>query len=258
MRRITQILLFFFIFSIDIKVKAGEQETLHAPMNIVQSPERCLWSHLSCAIRVTEKHYQIVLSANSHVTLDNKSTIIRVSKKHLKFLEGTLWVKSADWVTIETEFGNLKGRGEFWLERDSDRVTASVIKGEFSMIPQGLKEEISIVPGQMNWISGVGMNGHATSGIPMQIDYNRHLKRWFRLFDGEKREWEHQAREFYIQWKKSVKEVSQYQELLARRHIANENEQQQKRSRYRKKIREQEKEMRELFRQKTLQTPSSL
>ncbi len=239
-------LLFVTTFSVEI--------TIHASELVLQEPIGCLVRSSVCAIENTaQSSFELKLGA-SVVVLDTGAVVIREANDVIRLVKGTAWIKAQSTMHVRSEFGEVSNSsdGEFWVSRTSENLTAAATSAILLLSPKGSNEKLQIDPGLQNTLGAIDFNGRATTAVPMPIPFKDHVMRWARLFHGSKKQFEDQVDKFHKQWVSASQASAELNQRLYSRKIASVESEKAARAAKARKIEAENRELRALFRQRTL------
>lgn len=244
--------MFFLTFSIEVRVKA-EVVQLSDAVSPVQEPRGCLDEGSVCAVRTRDGEKFVLTAGTSELTLDQSSTVVRLSPTEARLVWGSAWVRAKGGFTVRSEFGDAKIQGgEFWITKTEERIIVSAISADVEVSPRGSSEKVLVEPGEENWVSRVDASGSAQVGVPRAISFPEHVARWARLYSGGKKSFAKAVKEFHAAWlKASERSANLHKELMARK-IASVEEEKSRRETARRRQAEEERKLREMFRRKVL------
>ena len=256
---IWRLAFFILAFTIEIRVRAetAPVNSIRLPLAraLLEQPEGC-WSESAstCAIRTNRGEKANLEMAGSKLTLDEKTAIIRLSPNEFRLVSGQVWIKSTESLSVKTEFGAVAVEsGEFWIDRNSDRVRVGAIRGTARLAPRGSSEQIEVGSGLENWLGRVVKNGESRRGIPVAIDFRSHLERWARLFSGTRQEFHDDAQAFHEEWKAATAAAAEIHKAVFERKVASLRAEHQRSEAAKRKVEARNDELIEMFRKKVFE-----
>lgn len=246
--------LFVLVFSLEVRVRASVIQ-LRESESPIEQPEGCLDSEANpCAMQTGRGEKLEILVGQAKVVVDQESSIIRVSEKEIRLVAGAVWVKAtkSSPVSVRTEFGSTRGTSDFWVSREKEKMIVTAVHRDVEIFPRGSGEALVVPRGLENFIGRVGKNGQATVGLPTPIVPQPHLERWARLYSGKKAQFEKEVAEFRETWANSKDEAVVIHQALFQRKIASIDEARRQAEISRQKVESRNRELRDLFRRKTL------
>lgn len=251
-----RLFLFVFIFTVDVRVLA---ETVRLPetRSLMQEPSGCLKdvsaSIPSCAIGTGAREKATLTFGDSVITLDRSTAILRLAQNEIRLVAGQVWIKSKSTFDVRTEFGTIKvGPGEYWLDRDREKVRVGVIQGAAKLFPRGSEEVLEVTPGLENWLGKVGDKGEARRGIPVVINFKFHIERWARLYSGSLKDFEEEVRAFHEIWLPASQFASELHKTLFERKVTHLRAEHEKAEEAKRRTEARTRELLRMFREKVL------
>lgn len=153
-------LLIFLCFSIDIRVKAIEQEPLACLININEPCSIFTFKPMTTNLGKIE------------LTMQPGSILYRDQNKEWNFLTGTIRISTKMPVKINTKVGVLTlGPGVQWLQWRDEKLWIYSVEGEarISLVSTNIQENV-IVTGFYNWFGMIDRDGKNTQGIPRPLE----------------------------------------------------------------------------------------
>lgn len=245
-----RVFLFLFIFTVEVTVQAA-RVTLPTAKDPVQEPVHCLQTSDICAIKTpSASKFQLAVGAGD-VVMDANSIVVRQSSHVVKLIQGTIWVKASEGMTVATAYGDVVSEGgEFWVRTEGDKVYVSSVASFLKLACVDKKTVLRLEEGEENWISGVGLKGQSTTGIPKAIALEEHLYRWARLYSGSKTQFETDVKNFHSRWSRQLASVADYHKQLAEARLKVLEEEAARRAQAKAQEEARSQELRALFRRK--------
>lgn len=215
--KLLNVLLFILAFTIEVRVRASEA----VPEKIIETPDHCLEDTGYCIIKNLDKRYSYK-GESFTLSLTPEAIVVRQKQKEFSFVKGQVYIKSDTKVTFEIPYGTIEieSDSQVLLEKYEDKVTVQTIFGKAFLKPLGEKKPILVMAGHENYISQVGENLKAQTGIPKPIMIEPMLKAWAYHADLKKEKFLEDVETFKSIHEKAVQELSILNEQIASREIA--------------------------------------
>lgn len=249
-----RLFLFVFVFTVDVRVLAKTVQLPEA-RSLLQEPAGCLntvsTSAESCAVGTRAWEKGTLSLGDSTVVLDRSTAILRLAPNEIRLVSGQIWLKAKSAFEVRTEFGSMKVEpGEYWFDRDREKVRVGVIQGLARLYPRGAKEVLEVTPGLENWLGKVGESGEAQRGIPVAIQFKSHLERWARLYTGSRKDFEEDARAFHEVWLSASEYASEVHKTLFESKVASLRAEHERMEAARRRSEARTRELIRMFREK--------
>ncbi len=250
-----RLFLFVFMFTVDIRVIAA---TVRLPesRSLLQEPAECLRSSesaVSCAVGTREHEKASLEIGDAKIVLDRSTAVVRLHEDEIRLVTGQIWVKAKSAFSVRTEFGLIKVEpGEYWFDRDRDKVRVAVVRGLARLHPRGAADELEVTAGLENWLGRVDGSGEARRGIPVAIDFKAHLERWARLYPGSVKDFQEEAQVFRKVWLSASQLASEIHQALFERKVASLRAAHEKEEEARRRYEARTRELLRMFREKVL------
>lgn len=245
--------LFFFVFSIEVRVRA-ESVNLRDAKAPLANPADCIKETKSvCAVETGEDEKFTLKLENGTVILSSETTLIRTAPNELRLVRGEVWIRSEKApIVVRTEYGEAQSAKEYWVERSPDQIRISATGGDVSFTARASSETLLIPQGLENTLGRIGKDGVASIGIPIPIEPSSHLARWARLYPGTKADFEKDVAAFRVNWTKAKPQASEIHQALFDRKVASIESEAKAKAEARRKADERNRILREQFRAKFL------
>ncbi len=242
------VLLFFCL-----PLSAKEIMTLGNAAKVAQTPEDCIDSEGVCAIKTGPSEKYRIKIGNSQVVLDENTAIIRQDEFKLVLVTGQVWVLAKDEIKIETEYGSARTHeGNFLCKNKDKRMEVKAIDAIMTLTPRLSKTELSLEPGEQNWLGRIDQNRVTSSGVPVAVSPSELISGWARLYTGTKSQFENDFKNFFEQWQNASVNLAKLHAEITQRQIAGiEHDRTRKKHIEEEKARET-KRIKDWFRQKSL------
>lgn len=251
--RLFKILIVLVISLLDLRVHAKEIITLTNAHKLVQEPENCILDAGVCALQTAAAEKYKLKLESAIVYLNEKTAVVRQSETSLTLLSGTIWVNATSQVTIQSEYGSVKTEaGQFWVTHEAKKIVVESIDSELILKPRLSASDLSLKPGEQNWIGPIDETSYSSSGIPLPIEAPQLLVRWAKLYPGTKTSFENEFKSFIKTWRESVENLAKHHEALAGRRVASINEQNAKVAKLKKQHQQEDLRIRQWFRDREL------
>lgn len=249
-----RLFLFVFVFTVDVRVLAKTVQIPEA-RDLLQEPAGCLKSAPmateSCAVGTRAWEKGTLSFGDSTVVLDRSTAILLLGANEIRLVSGQIWLKSKSVFEVRTEFGSMKVEpGEYWFDRDRERVRVGVIQGTARLYPRGAQDVLEVTPGLENWLGKVDASGEAQRGIPVVIQFKPHLQRWARLYAGTLKDFEKDVRDFHEVWLAASEYASEIHKALFERKVASLRAEHEKLEAARRRTEARTRELLRMFREK--------
>jgi hypothetical protein len=250
MRKPLQILLFFLAFQMEVRVRASNT----ASSELLTEPSHCLGVSAPCAFKVPSENPWSTAEGRMKITATPRSILSEeVRHKEWRLIDGAMWVRNAPSLKIKTASAEVDASsGEYWILAKQGRI---VFRNISSKLIVTFKDQSTLeVPrGFEVWAEGVDSNARVLHGMVEPIRLKEHLKIWFSLYAGSKKEFLSEVQDLKDQWVDLVeKSGDMYQKVAERRLAAIENEKIQKAA-SEKKRQEANAKLRQRFYEKVFQ-----
>ncbi len=243
-----RLLLFIFFSFAEVHIYAKDFVTLPLVTNVATEPEDCVLKSSFCSVKTSVRQKYVLVFGESEVTLDENSIVVRETSDTIALVKGMILVKAKGLTKVKTEFGSVQGEdSEFMVSREGKKVVARAIYKSLVLFPKGSKEQLELESGFKNYLSGVGKNGEAQTGIPLVWDFDKMLNMRARLFSGHKQDFKRVAKDLHEVWEKAVGQASYRHQIYAGRYIAKVEEERKVEQLKRQKVLEQEKALRKMM-----------
>ncbi len=243
------VLFFILAFTIEVKVRASEIFL----EKIIQTPDHCLQETGYCIIKNLDKKYSYK-GESFTLSLTPESIVVRQKQKEFSFVKGQVYIKADTKVTFEIPYGTIEveSDSQVLLEKYEEKVTVQTIFGKAFLKPLGEKKPILVMAGHENYISQVGENFRAQTGIPKPIIIEPLLKAWAYHVEIKKEKFLEDVEAFKSIHEKAVQELSILNEQIASREIASVKSEKLAREERAKKSKEQKEKMQNIYYQRLL------
>ncbi len=255
------LLIFAFVFTIEVKVKAADIVALPNTTQLTQEPNEC-WAQVGkisstapsmCALRTPAGEKFRFQLGKSQITMDDETSLLWQESGEITLLAGVVWVVAKDSVNLKTEYGLAQMTdGEFIISREPRSMWISAVDGALTLVPRKAKSGIRLEAGEENWLGPVDRAGVGTSGIPRAIFVPDLIQKWARLFPGTRQEFEEKVSEFHKNWSRHLASIATYHQDLAERRRQEIADEIATNKRMRAQQEARERDMRALFRKKIL------
>jgi hypothetical protein len=252
-KRLVQLFLFIMTLTLEVRVHAKEIISLPNDPAPLLLPNDCLPSLAECAIGTAEETKYKLKNKEQILTLGSATVLVRQDSSHYTLISGMVWIKTKTALDIKTEFGHVSsGQGEFWVSLADEKVWVQAVEGSVVVIPRGSQSKVEVEEGHENWLGPVQKNGVAEMGLPRPISFTDYLARWARLYPGTKKQFKKEAEALRLKMAPAAQADANYYSELVERQVAALHDQEAERAKARKIYEDHEKELRMLFRRKTL------
>lgn len=267
MKNTLKAIILFLAFSMQIHVKASDAQSApskHAMES--EKPKRQKAGELTLLEQCSAKDlgHQLdcfaINASSATATKDFLKLQVFVQQKgvfsaagqQLKWVQGEGAVKTRHGAEITTTFGSALCEGECVaaFNKTKQELEFHALKGEWNLISFGDKDRTPLSSGESIKIGQVSSRGTSDWSLPYTVSSERFEGIMANLFGSHLTEKEKQ--EFTKTWKSSVESLSQLYQDRANRQIASHNESEARKAKAIKAYQEEEKQLRDLFRHKTL------
>lgn len=216
--KFSSLLLFIFVFTIDVRVRAISSD---ASKKIIETPDSCVEESGYCIIKNLGKKY-LYQNEDFKISFSPESILVRQKTREFSFVKGEVFVKTDSNIEFEIPYGTVEVEkdSQVLLFKQADKVIVQTIFGKVFLRPLGEKKPILVMAGHENYISQVGENLKAQTGIPKPIMIEPLLKSWSYHADVKKEQFLEDVETFKSVHEKAVQELSILNEQIASREIA--------------------------------------
>jgi hypothetical protein len=258
------IISFFFL---DIRVNASSNLKLEETKKPIQDPAGCILEAGSnpCSIGTRQGEKYIIDLRNGTLTVGSQSMAIvstasrdGISDGHdvaWNLLSGEALLSSRN---AEIEFKSVFGmsilapNSRLILVRESAGLKLTVLEGRVDVKPRGASDWQSLATGLTALMSAVDTTGTASLSQPIPAPLEITLKSWARLTDMKAKDYAGSVQKFSMSWRKVSYEMSEMHSRLYRRKLAAVEQKASALAELALKKESEQKIMRDLFREKTL------
>lgn len=223
----------------------------------LQFPEGCLNRQLKpCALKSTVASWRLQLGS-VQVVLKENATIIWKDTDEVQVVSGDVWASAEQGkdVEIHSEFGHFQavvnGLNVF-IKKDSQTMEIYPLSEGVLVFPLGAATKAGhLLPvGYRSYLAGVGTDGVARYEIPVAANLKGLIQDWAPLFDGTPQQLSGFLSGYRESWVNAVNAGSFLHLDLAEREIASDRQRQEQRALRLKAQQEEERHLKQLFRQK--------
>lgn len=247
MKKPLHLVIFFLAFQIEIRVKASNSTA------IISEPAHCINVSAPCSFKVpgtpwTTQRGKTKLTAKPHTLLTEL-----VQNKEWKLVEGALWVQNAPSVAIKTVSADVEASsGDYWVLTEKDRV---VFRNISSRLIVTFKDgtHLEVPRGFQVWAGNVDSEARVQHGVVEPIELKEHLKLWYSVFPGSRKEFLSQVQDLKDQWVDLVEQSGEIYQRVAERKLASIEEKKRERDEAAKKKARRDAELRQKFYDKVFQ-----
>lgn len=248
--KILNVLVFIMAFTIELRVRASESVTSE---KIIETPDSCVQESGYCIIKNLGKKYSYH-NQDFVISFSPESILVRQKTREFSFVKGEIFVKTETKLTLEIPYGSIEIEkdSQVLLNKLSDKIVVQTIFGKVFLRPLGEKKPILVMAGHENYISQVGENLKAQTGIPKPIMIEPLLKAWSYHADVKKEKFLEDVETFKSIHEKAVQELSILNEQIASREIASAKAEKAAREERARQAKERQEKMQNTYYQRLL------
>lgn len=240
MRSLARILLAFFAFTIEVKVKA----------EIIEWPSGCLKTDQTCAIHIDTPQTFTIELGDGDLSLGKDSVVVRKGTE-AELLQGQMLVSVHSPVRVVTRYADLEmSSGRMLVKVDSQEVQVTALNHVVKISLKGHGEVIQLTPGFSVSVKGVDLKGFSIVEVPQPLVIDSTIRKWARLHKGDRKTLREEIGRSIESWRRAVREGGQWHQQMVERSIASHKEQEARKAAWRAKVEQENQALRRLFRQK--------
>jgi hypothetical protein len=219
--RALKIFILLALSFVDLRVDAKDIVTLTNARKLVQEPENCIENAVVCALQTSDAEKFKLKLESAVVILNEKTAIVRQSESSFTLLSGSVWIKANSEVLIKSEYGSVKSQaGQFWVTHEAKKLIVESIDSQLVLKPRLGSSDLSLSPGEQNWLGPIDETSLTSSGIPLPIDAQKLLFRWAKIYPGTKSSFEAEFKNFLKLWRSAVEKLAEHHSAIANRRLA--------------------------------------
>ncbi len=245
--------LIAFLLLLHFQTQAKEIITLGNASKVVQIPDDCLKTKVSCAFKTSKDEKFKFLIGKTQIVLDQNTAVFRKAENSILLVSGQIWIRARGNLKVQTEYGEaaLEG-GNFLIRNQENRMEVLAIDNDLILTPKMGKVGLRLEAGEQNWIGPVDANHAATSGVPLPIRPSELVVRWSRLYTGKKSDFENDFKGFFAHWSGSTERLAKFHEELTQRQIANVEFENERKKRIKEEQLREDRRIKDWFRKREL------
>lgn len=242
MKALAKSVCLFLAFFIDVHLKA-------AP---VTYPAKCWGVTYPCSIGVEGgDRKETIKVPNGKLVLSHAAAMTWLAPRKFEIASGLAFVHHSGTVEYKTPFGGIRCAScTALLQKTGAEVRFHVLNGGFEYKPLGESRWLLLPPGFMAYMGKVGPNGRADVDFPQASPLKVVLKLWAKVYDGDKDQFEEDAKSYLKSWRQAVQVASQLQSKVVEREIASARSHAQRAREHAAAEKREDQRLREMFRQK--------
>ena len=174
--------LIAFLLLLHFQTQAKEIITLGNASKVVQIPDDCLKTKVSCAFKTSKDEKFKFLIGKTQIVLDQNTAVFRKAENSILLVSGQIWIRARGNLKVQTEYGEaaLEG-GNFLIRNQENRMEVLAIDNDLILTPKMGKVGLRLEAGEQNWIGPVDANHAATSGVLGGLAFERPGQRRMRI-----------------------------------------------------------------------------
>ncbi len=150
------------------QINAFSSEDDKKQNSIVQIPEDCLKSENQCAVQMKETFLYLDEKIDLKMFLKKGTILVKNSQIDFELLKGEAWVQTPVRINLKTVFGVVEGKGDFWINAQSQKTIVRALKGEFTISVADLNSFV-LYDGFETWFSGFDFSGKPVLDFPRPV-----------------------------------------------------------------------------------------
>lgn len=191
MKKFMKLLIFLLAFQMEVRVRAAGE--------VLLQPTACLKAKETCSIHVIGSAFHLKKDDLSLHANEN-STLMRLTSKQWRLVQGTLWVEKAAGVEVETPYAMVKApQGQYWLLQEESKVVIRNIDADLEVTLRDGKK-LEVPSGFEFWVSGINSKGQSEYGMIRPIDMKDHLPLWNSMYTGTKENFVKEVKDLKENW----------------------------------------------------------
>ncbi len=231
-------------FFLDVRVRAADRPAKHAD---------CWGKTVPCAIFAAEKKrefkdqdFTFVMAMNSLAERQDESSV--------RLVDGRFYIEISKPFNFKTPYAifSCLDSCKALVDRRSDEVQFKAIEGQWKFTRNGEKRDYQIAGGLQISVGEVETTGVARMEFPQGLPWQQTVLEWSKFYAGSVDDFKRDVRRFRADWKRAVENVSDVHLQVAQRVLASHEADLAKERARRKAELKEEAQLRELFRQKTI------
>jgi|AACY02.16.fsa_nt_gi hypothetical protein len=239
------------LFSVD--KNKGDEWAL--PESVLEEPFNCFKdTQKACAI-ANETVDRLVLSIGASLVSTSKpSIVVRKSPIHIKLVSGEALISTKKALLVETSFAQIHlNKGTVLLKKSSQDIEIVALEGSVVYQAHTKEKNLYLPTGQRVFVGGVTPRGNSDLTLPMPPPLADVVERWGRLFVGEKSELHQRLQAYRDQWQSLVFKTAQRDIAFVREKTAELREKERLEAERRRRIRQENQQLRSMFQRKLLE-----
>ncbi len=239
-RRLIRYVLLFFAFTGEIQIHASQLAWLAEPVH-------CTFNDAGCAYQARIDKAELAWE-DAKISAHKNAVLNWPKSQELQIISGSALVTLTAGKRLKIPTGILTGEAEILVERKGSATTVTCLTGMAFIKPVGATAELRLPAGFTQFLDSVDRSGQAQTEIPLTAPLSGSIKKWWKLFAGTKTEFLPKAKEFTKTVTANVEETSRWHADLVQREIAAQAEADRIDGERQKRVAEERKHYRDLFR----------
>lgn len=212
-----RLLIFLMAFQLEVRVRAAES---------LSSPENCFGHSVPCSFKISEDRWNFE-TGKVKLHAGAGSVLEQVSKANeWRLIDGALWVESAiPALKVQIPTANIEGGGgQYWVLRQEGRF---LVRNISAMVTVNFKDQtrLEVPKGFEVWVGAVNSKAQVEHGMVEPVDLKDHLKQWYTLYPGTRRQFKSEVQDLKDQWIDLVERSGDLYKSVIERKMASLDEQ---------------------------------
>lgn len=271
MRSALRLMCFLLAFTVEVKVKASDshehkvktvelqstegnhkrgKKVFVNPIDIMQEPEGCMLRASVCAVKSDYDRFQLNVG-DTRVMAKKGSIVKRLAHDKVQLVRGAIILTAQEEFVVVTHYGevHLKKGEQVLVFNEKSKVHFYPIVGELTLHPK-IGSSLRLPAGYRNWMGPVVQPGYTDVGVPHAANLQTLMSYWGELTLMSYSEFRVPLEDYRQNWMDAVDKSSQLHKMMIQRHVAAVQEMQQRRRANLKRMRQQQKDVEEMYKRK--------